>query len=71
MQKVIYDIRIGRGTPRARQFESFLQDKGHLAEKWLERESTIDGENILFDENAQKIWLSLWDEFLTSTSGLK
>lgn len=64
MQKVIYDIRIGKGWPQARRFESWLQDKGHTAEIWKERESTIAGEEILFHSEAQKIWLSLWDDFL-------
>ena len=61
--KTIYTIQIGKGIPKARKFEDWLMDRGHIAEAWEFDRTFIDGKDVIENMEAAEIWQKLWDEF--------
>jgi len=67
MQNNNHVIEVGRGTPKAEAFESWLIEQGYEIDKSKSNHSFVDGDDILFNKDAINVWLELWDEFLGSS----
>ena len=53
-------------TPRRKEFIAFLLKQGHEVD-WQNRRckfSRVDGDKIVLDLTAQRIWLEMWDGFI-------
>jgi len=70
MKKYIFEV--SKSTPKRKEFIEFLLSKGHEVDfpNRPGKLTYVDGEDILTDMTAQKIWLEMWDLFLGS-SGVK
>ena len=56
-------IEIGKRHPKAAAFAVWLQEQGHELDRAHSNHSYIDGDDILFNAEAQKIWRELWGKF--------
>ena len=59
-------------TPKRKEFIAFLLKQGHEVDFPNRRckFSRVDGDEILADMTAQRIWLEMWDLYI-STAGAK